>query len=306
MPQAGGGTNHCHILSQAQHIDWQTTEVKPVIEWNLGPVVVEYSRPMRVFNQFDQLDYRFYDFSGASGYQPYSIVPNNTTQLDQLKLSAQVNEDNRFYGFLYTGNTRSEGLAVLPQQQPRGDEVNNRRMSGIDVRLTNTAINNLTLTPYARYVTESNLFSEPADTTFPINYERMQGGLRTLWRPFGGGFGLGGLAISGNYEWGDLHRSTCCSRADGINAVAADGGRHAITNTFAIGPTVRWSPQFDTYLHFKYYDTDEPLFAVAHHYAQQPRLIQVQRRLDEHLVAGAGRHRRARRHVDAQRPFHAQ
>ncbi len=42
------------ILSQMQHIDWQTTEVKPVIELNLGRVVLEYSRPMRTFSQNDQ------------------------------------------------------------------------------------------------------------------------------------------------------------------------------------------------------------------------------------------------------------
>jgi hypothetical protein len=261
-PQAGGGTNHCHILSQAQHIDWQTTEVKPIIEWNLGPVVVEYSRPMRVFTQNDQSVYRFYDFSGTSGYQPYSNVPDNFTQIDQFKLSARVNDENRFYGFLYTGNTRSEGEAVLPNNT-LVNEVNNRRMTGGDLRWTNTAIDNLTITPYARYVRESNLFSEPADTTFPINYERMQGGVRTLWQPFGRGFGLGGLAISGNYEYGELHRSNLLFPADGINAMLEE--EDTITHTFVIGPTVRWSPQFDTYVHYKFYAADDPLFAVAYH-----------------------------------------
>ena len=54
VPDATPGKN-CHVLSQMQHINWQTTEVKPVVELNLGSVVLEYSRPMRVFSQGDQV-----------------------------------------------------------------------------------------------------------------------------------------------------------------------------------------------------------------------------------------------------------
>ncbi|MGA2064546.1 MAG: hypothetical protein ABSG86_06245 [Thermoguttaceae bacterium] len=272
--QSAGGTNHCHILSQSQHIDWQTTEVKPVVEWNLGPVVIEYSRPMRTFTQDDQTVYRFYDFEGVTpGSKPYSLVPDNTTQIDQFKLNVLVNEDNRFYGFFYTGNTRSEGEAVLPSGE-LADEVNNRRMTGADIRWTNTTIDNVTITPYARYVKETNLFSEEADTTFPINYERSQAGVRTLWRPFGGGFGLGGLAIKAEYEYGDLHRANLDFPQDGIGPAGGPGPsiaageideEHTRSNIFSIGPTVRWSPQFDTYLKYKYYDTQDALYAVAYH-----------------------------------------
>jgi len=272
-PPATISSTRCHVLSQSQHIDWQTTEVKPIVEWNLGPVVFEYSRPMRVFNQYDQTVYRFYDIEGASGYNPYSIVPDNYTQIDQFKVSARVNEDNRFYGFLYTGNTRSEGEGILATNPngPPVNQVNNRRMGGADIRWTNTAIDNLTITPYLRYTKETNEFSEPTgaqaggvwDVTFPIDFERTQAGVRTLWRPFGGGFGLGGLAINANYEYGDLHRSNLVFPTDNINAVLEE--QHTISNTFTIGPTVRWSPQFDTYLHYKYYDTSDPLFGVAYH-----------------------------------------
>jgi predicted porin len=261
-PPTGGGS-HCHILSQMQHIDWQTTEVKPVVEWNLGPVVIEYSRPMRTFNQSDQTVERYYAFEGfPASYSPYSLVPDNTTQIDQLKLSAEVNDCNRLYTFFYTGNTRSEGEGV----QPGGtiiDEVNNRRMNGADVRWTNTAIDNLTITPYARYVKEINDFSDSADTTFPVNYERSQVGVRSQWRPFGGGFGLGGLAISSEYEHGDLHRANLDFPQDSINADLDE--EHTISNIFSIGPSVRWSPCLNTYLKYKYYNSDDALYGVAYH-----------------------------------------
>ncbi|MGD0897308.1 MAG: hypothetical protein ABR915_05685 [Thermoguttaceae bacterium] len=276
------GASYCHVVSQAQHIDWQTTEVKPVIEWNLGPIVLEYSRPMRVFQQEDQSVYRFYDFSAEThetDYAPYSMIPNNTTQIDQFKLSATLDEDNRFYGFLYTGNTRSEGEMVVANTSGGlsglAGVVNNRRMEGADLRWTNTTIDNLTITPYARYVKELSDYGVPAaDTTFPLDYERTQVGVRTLWRPFGRGFGLGGLAINGEFQHSELHRSNLDFPTDNINATLVE--EDTISNIFSIGPSVRWSPQLDTYLKFKYYDTKDALYAVAYNAsASQPYTAQA-------------------------------
>ena len=104
-----------------QHIDWETTEVKPVIELNLGAVVVEYSRPMRVFSENDQDVSRFYDSGGIAAsefglprYMEYGVVPDSTTQTDQLKLSGNLNDDNRLYAFLFAGNTHKESDIVSP------------------------------------------------------------------------------------------------------------------------------------------------------------------------------------------------
>lgn len=52
----------CHVLSQAQQINWTTMEIKPVVEAHLGDrFVVEYSRPMRSFTADDQTVSRFYN-----------------------------------------------------------------------------------------------------------------------------------------------------------------------------------------------------------------------------------------------------
>jgi hypothetical protein len=293
---------HCHILSQAQHIDWQTTEVKPIIEWNLGPVVIEYSRPMRVFSQNDQDVYRFYrqgsSFNATSEfglprYMEYAAVPDSTTQIDQIKISAQLNECNRFYGFLFNGNTKAEAdiagpvvftSATASTTPVVPDRESNRRFSGMDLRWTNTTIENVTITPYARIVEEDNqaatflipyeetrgtnaIEDDPTQIT-PINYRRTQVGTRVLWRPFGGGFGLGGLAINGCYEYGIIRRrglevDTGSDDSPFSSAPLIESDSHS--NTFTIGPSVRWSPQLDTYVRYKYYNADSPLFGTNAH-----------------------------------------
>lgn len=91
----------CHDLSQSQRISWQTIEVKPIVEWNLGPVVVEYSRPMRSFSQNDQIVNRLYTGPGVGSNSdpvnlPYGVMPNSFMQIDQIKISALMNDDNKF------------------------------------------------------------------------------------------------------------------------------------------------------------------------------------------------------------------
>ena len=111
-----------------------------------------------------------------------------------------------------------------PFVQPDSDErVSNRQFNGADVRWTNTTIKNVTITTYGRSAAENNepaAFLIPGEETrpgtvgstsvpieddptgiTPINYQRTQLGTKAVWRPFGRGFGLGGLAINGGYEY---------------------------------------------------------------------------------------------------------
>ena len=57
----------CHVVSQAQHIDWQTTEVEPGLEWRAGALTVNYSHMIRVFQQNDQQVYNLYNNSATTG-----------------------------------------------------------------------------------------------------------------------------------------------------------------------------------------------------------------------------------------------
>ena len=76
---------------------------------------------MRVFSQNDQDVYRFYDSGGTAAsefgqprYMEYGVVPDSTTQTDQLKISADLNDDNKLYAFLFAGNTHKESDIVPP------------------------------------------------------------------------------------------------------------------------------------------------------------------------------------------------
>ena len=273
-PQYDG--KKCHDLSQTQRISWQTIEVKPIVEWTVGPVVVEYSRPMRSFSQGDQIVDRLYTGPGVgSGSDPlnlpYDIVPNSFTQIDQLKISAVMNDDNKFYSLLMTGNTRKESDAMPPGTP---DRVSSRQFGGADVRWTNTTLENVTLTTYGRVIDENN---EPASfripgeedtpgtqfdilTQQPINYERAQLGTKALWRPFGRGFGLGGLAINGGYEYASIHRSFATFPLEGTGPTFSEA--NTISHMAFVGPSVRWSSSLDTHVRYKWINSLNPLYGV--------------------------------------------
>ena len=78
-----------------------------------------------VFSANDQSVSRFYDNGsstplattnefGAPRYMEYGVVPSSTTQTDQIKISANLNDTNKIYSFLLAGNTHKESDIVSP------------------------------------------------------------------------------------------------------------------------------------------------------------------------------------------------
>ena len=90
---------------------------------------------------------------GASNPNPYAyaVVPDSYTQMDQLKISGLVTEDNRVYAFLMIGNTVNEEINM------------NRWFNDMDVRLTNTSIENVSLTAYGTIYNEDEQSPNIAD-----------------------------------------------------------------------------------------------------------------------------------------------
>ncbi len=271
--------SRCHVLSQPQQIDWVTTEIKPIIEARLGDTLtLEYSRPMRGFTAADSTTTRFYDGVGKISYPTassdpyaYAVVPNSYTQMDQLKLSGLITEDNKVYAFLMIGNTVNEEIDM------------NRWFNNADVRLTNTSIQNVSLTGYGTIFNEDeqspniNLLEQlnpesPPSTLSqairqPIDYHKTTAGIRSTWRPGGGGYAQGGLAIVGGYEYCDLQRedaiyTLATSTEPSVPPGAVLDQSHTITNSFQIGPTYRWSSAFDTYLRYKFQNAQQPLIGL--------------------------------------------
>jgi hypothetical protein len=169
------------VLSQRQMIDWMTVEVEPVISAKLGCATVEYSRTMRKFGQDDEVVTRGYTtFSPFAGQTfPYGVTSENFTQIDRLKIASPIGQCNQFYGIAYVGDTENEFRDT------------HRNFHGYDLRLTNYAIDRVTLTAYAKQHNEDNqlppfLLPEETDPTLlrhPINYDRMWAGVRGKWHP---------------------------------------------------------------------------------------------------------------------------
>ena len=168
-------TSQCHVTSQSQHIDWQTTEVTPTLEWRLGcDTVLEYSHTFRDFTANDQAVTFNYDASATYSVNPaainnlpnpapttlaqgqtrqaainnltagYAIVPDNQTNIDRLKFSTKIGQATDLYLLGYAGYNEDELRDTY------------RNFEGTDLRITNRSIETLTMTFYGKYYNETS------------------------------------------------------------------------------------------------------------------------------------------------------
>ena len=267
-PAPGNQNNTCHVLSQRQTIDWTTVEVQPVIEARFGNAVVEYSRTMREFGQSDQLVSRTYTrfgFSPASGAGgppfAYAIVPESFTQIDRLKISVPLDEVNQFYGNLYVGDTKNEFRGT------------HRDFYGYDLRLINQAIEDVTLTGYAKLDVQQNelptrFFTspplgigagtpgqfEPSSLRHPLEYNAARFGLKGNWQPDR----WRRLSLVGGYEYYELGRDFADYDTRSGPFTQQDTKTHEIN----IGPYWRFSHSLTSYVRYKARFTEDPLIGV--------------------------------------------
>ncbi len=244
----------CHILSQRQQIDWLTSEIKPVIEGRFGRLTVEYSRTMRTLTTDDQRTTRPYDNFGFNGDLPYAVVAENYTEIDRLKIGLRPTKYLDFYSSLFLGNTKNQSRDT------------NRRFGGYDFRLTDRSIDGLSLTVYSTQFTEKGsrptvlLAQEsPADIRGPVNYERTTAGTRARWRPFRNNYGvLGGLRLSGGYEYRELDRGNAVYQE---TVVTADQS-HTAANRINLRAAMRWADPWESHVRYRLAYIDNPLFGV--------------------------------------------
>jgi hypothetical protein len=282
-----GATTQCHVVTQAQHIDWRTTEVTPSLEWHVGALTVEYSHTIRLFEQADQQVYNAYRGGAGLGFPTtnntatndystagYNIVPDSQSQIDRLKAHLLLEEDTDVYAAGYIGDMKDE----LTES--------NRHFGGADARITNNSVGGLTLTGYGKYYTENTqmqttplntLYSTPAQMAYyqenmsnlayapiPIDRDQDAVGVTSRWRPFYDEKGTvpGGLAFTAGYEYSQLRRTNA---GDTIQAIAPAFWIQPNTNksTATVGVEEKWSRAFTTYVRFKYIDTEYPLYGIS-------------------------------------------
>ena len=223
MP-AGTPERRCHMVNRSQRIDWLTMEIEPVIEARLAEgLTLEYSRTMRSFQQNDQV--MLNDYTGREGFQAnpivhwaqYGDVPETYTEIDRLKLGAQLGAHTDAYVLGYIGNTANKSLDA------------NRHFTGVDGRVTDRTFDGLTLSGYGKTYSNHNrvpatvtdqLYSDPnftpsATTTFAVapNVDRdiWAVGAKGRWQPFHGESGTlrSRLALIGGYEYKEINRDQC-------------------------------------------------------------------------------------------------
>lgn len=280
-PAAAGATgNTCHVLSQKQHIDWSTVEVTPGIEAHFDRVTVEYTHTLRSFGADDQVvdrQYTRFNFNlpAASGQlgpaYDYALTPDNMTNIDRLKIGADVTDDNRFYANLYVGENKNEFRDLR------------RQFNGYDLRLINTAMDDTTLTGYtSRYAETTNavpfyLNSPPyspsngydeASVAHDIDYTRTRAGIKSSWQPYGDrgsrctNYGLfEGTTIASGYEYYLLERDYATYET----ALGPFTQLDTKTNQIEFGPSTKWSRSFETYTRYKVRFIEDPLIGVREH-----------------------------------------
>jgi hypothetical protein len=283
----------CHLLSQPQHIDWNTVELTPRVEGRWGPLTIEYARLMRQFSQNDQLVSR--DFTGFSpeiivGTFPYAIVPDTTTQMDQLFLHADLREKTDLYGFGYLGRMDDSFRHIT------------RHLSGFDARLTDRSVKGLLLSAYATgnyqdttspttLLNDETQFLAPADALsripLPISYQQTTAGFRSRYLPYFSEPLFSHLAFTGGYEYQVLNRTnavftpTMSATTPTLNRLVFDEPK-TTTNTVYAGVQQPWTATLDSYARYKILWVADPLYgfretdgAVNSNLPQQRHIVEL-------------------------------
>lgn len=285
----GNVGSQCHVVSQSQHIDWQTTEVTPSLELRLGcDAAIEYSHVIREFRQNDQpMTYNYATgvssvslnpgSNGAAATAGYGIVPNSETQIDRLKFSTKIGCDTDAYLLGYVGYNEDQLRTTY------------RNFNGGDLRITNKSIDTLTLTARGKYYREdsttplttlnaqypsmANYYQEANLNAIgpQINRETHAFGLDGRWRPFQDECDTfrGRMAFTGGYEYSTLIREnagdTIAAGGPGTFVDAAGNfvQPNSNKNTVTVGVEEKWSSKFNTYLRYKYISTEYPLYGIT-------------------------------------------
>jgi hypothetical protein len=260
----------CHVQSGRQSIDWATMEVQPGLEARVGGVTLEYTRTMRSFGQADEVVNRRYTQFGFTAANNtlgpefnYAVTPENFTQIDRLKASSQLNESNQLYANLYLGDTRNEFRDM------------HRQFNGWDLRLTNTARNDLTLTAYSSMNDENNerpstFFTAPplapangydaASVRHTVDYQRIRTGLNGRWRPYlEEDNAWRNLSWNGGYEYYIISRDFATYDSARLGIFSQPD---TTTHQVELGPSMQWSPELSSYVRYKVALTDVPLIGV--------------------------------------------
>jgi hypothetical protein len=239
---------------------------------------------MRQFSQDDQVVVRDYQGRGGQlvGTYPYAIVPQNMTQIDQLRGSFDLGATRQLYAFGYFGNTENR----------RRDF--DRDFQGYDVRFTDWTLPRTSVTLYARGYRQTGTLprtllpdetdtgpkgeSQPLPATtppskpqdyiaFPLEYGRNTEGIKASWRPMSAGL-FRDVAFTAGYEYDFLDRDNAVWQtpprgpAAGTLQDSIFVQENTTIQTLLFGVSKRWDWNIDTFVRYKALFIDDPLFGI--------------------------------------------
>lgn len=276
------GGNRCHLVSRGQSVDWLTMEIEPVIEARLTEwLTVEYSRTMRSFQQNDEL--MLNNYAGSAGFPSlngttwaaYGVVPENTTEIDRVKIGAQLGSYTDAYVLGYVGNMHNKFRET------------DRHFGGVDGRITNRSFDGLQLTGYGRHYTQNteqpgvalntmypgleSLYREAtlADVSDPVDRDFTAFGAQSRWRPFYDDCNplARSFAVLGGYEYRQIQRRGHVS-GEMIYELENQDPDYWIqpntsSNRFWVGAQQDWTCTLSSQVKYTYIATDYPLYGVT-------------------------------------------
>lgn len=283
-PLANSGT--CHLVSKGQHIDWLTMEIEPVLTARFGWLTLEYSRTMRSFQQGDDLvtfrhtrnpSLGYGDFA-TTGIEPaYAYASENYTEIDRLKVLADVAPNTDLYVLGFVGNTHNRFRE------------SDRKFYGVDARVTNSTFDGLMMTVYGktfgqnsssddialntRYPTQATTWVEPVAPTSDISpasppailIDRFvaAAGLKGRWRPFYASSGWASpMAVVGGYEYRQLDRDNVTYVIEPFPSGTFTQPDTA-TNMFFVGLEQDLTSSLNAYVRYRLIANQNPLVGVT-------------------------------------------
>ncbi|MFO1095924.1 MAG: hypothetical protein U0992_21850 [Planctomycetaceae bacterium] len=259
-PASPPANNVCHVLSQRQSIDWQTFQIQPTIEANLGLLNVEVSHMLRAFGANDQVvdrQYtRFAPFAGPGNTLGppwmYAFVPDNVTNIERAKLSMNWDAANQMYGNFYYGYSEDQFRETT------------RQYSGLDVRYTNRSFDRLTTTTYVNVNADNNSnapFLIAGETSLanlkhPVDHTWTKAGIKWNWQPIEELKDR--LSIASGYEYFQTDRNY----ARYNTTLGPFSQPDTSSNMIEFSPQMRWTRALYTFLRYKGYFVNDPLVGV--------------------------------------------
>jgi len=285
----------CHVVSKSQHVNWLTMEIEPVIEARFGWLTMEYSRTMRSFQQDDEIvTGNFSRGTTTYGLGPnaqngaYAYVPENYTEIDRLKFRGQMAPNTDLYVVGHVGNTHNKFRD------------SDRKFYGADARLTNTAIDGLSVTVYGktdtqrnsedtqslsaagRFPGQENLWLETNPTGVPtppqsiyapdvlyyqnlVDRDYLAAGVKGRWRPFHDYCDVrSGLSLTGGYEYSQLERDNVTYRLRFMTPVELFTQPTTHTHMGFVGVQQEWGRTLSSYVRYRLIEREWPLVGVTH------------------------------------------